>query len=293
MINKRTPSRIVFEVFNTLFMIGIAFIMLYPLLYVVFASLSDSNALIRHGGELLFKPLGFNLEAYKTTFRDPLILSGYANTIFIVVVGTVLNLVFSSMLAYVLTQTQLKLHKAITFFCMFTMYFSGGLVPFYLLVENLGLLNSIWSLILPSLISVYNVIILRTGFMSVPKSLTESAMIDGATPMTILVKIILPLSKASLAVIGLYYAVSHWNSWFNAAIFIRSDATKWPLQLVLRQILIMNDVNTSGVQMDQANNVAESIKYASIVVATLPILAIYPFIQKYFVRGVMIGAVKG
>lgn len=292
MLNKRTKLEIFFDAFCVCLMLALMFIMVYPLIYVVNASFSNSNALLRNGGKMLWMPLEFETSAYKMTFRNNLILSGYRNTIFIVVAGTLINLVMSALCAYPLSRKGPMLNSFLTKYIMITMYFSGGLVPSYILVKNLGMLDTYWSLLLPGAISTYNMIILRTGFQSIPDSLFESAYIDGAGHLTILAKIVLPLSKASMAVVGLYYAVTHWNSWFGASIYLQGDNSKWPLQLVLRQILIMNDV-TSEAGMDEGANVAESIKYATIVVATVPILCIYPFIQKYFTKGVMVGAVKG
>lgn len=275
-------------------MLFLMFIMLYPLIFIVNASFSDSNALLRHGAGALWKPLEPTISAYRMAFSNKLIVSGYLNTIFLVAFGTFVSIIMSSLCAYVLSRKNLMLNKLFTKIIMVTMFFGGGLIPTYILVKNLGMLNSYWSLILPAAISTYNMIILRTGFSSVPDSLTESALIDGAGHLRILFKIIMPLSKATLAVICLYYAVGQWNSWFPASIYIQRDTSKWPLQLVLRQILIMNDVGTNqDVAMDQQNSVAESIKYATIVIATLPVLCVYPFIQKYFTKGVMIGAVKG
>lgn len=294
MIARKTKSRIVFEIVNVMIMLFLMFIMIYPLIFIVNASFSDSNALLRHGAGALWKPLEPTLSAYRMAFSNKLIVSGYINTILLVVVGTFVSVMMSSLCAYVLSKKDLKLNKLFTKIIMVTMFFGGGLIPTYVLVKNLGMLNSYWSLILPGAISTYNMIILRTGFASVPESLTESALIDGAGHLRILFKIVMPLSKATLAVICLYYAVGQWNSWFPASIYIQRDTSKWPLQLVLRQILIMNDINTSQeVAMDQQNSVAESIKYATIVIATLPVLCVYPFVQKYFTKGVMIGAVKG
>lgn len=296
-MQSKTVSRRIFEVFNTAFMLLMVLIMLYPLLFVVNASFSDSDALLRHGNGLLLMPIEPSVNAYKMTLSNDLIISGYLNTIFVVVVGTFINIIISSMLAYPLSMKNMMIRKPLMKFVMVTMFFGGGLIPTYLVVRELKLVDSIWSLIIPSAINTYNMIILRTGFEGVPVSLRESALIDGAGHMRILFQIVFPLAKATIAVICLYYGVAHWNAWFEASIYLQRDNNKWPLQLVLRQILMMNDVNSmvaSGeTMMDQQNNVAESIKYATIVVATVPILCIYPFIQKYFTKGVMIGAVKG
>ena len=292
---RKTLSRRIFEVFNAAFMLFMIVITLYPILYVIFASFSDADELTRLGSKFLWRPLGFNVSAYKTTFKNPQIITGYANTIFLVTVGVVLSLIMTSLGAYFLSKKDLLLKKPITSYITFTMFFGGGLIPFYMAVKDIGLIGSLWSLIIPSVISTYNMIILRTGFESIPDSLVESALIDGAGHIHILYRIILPLSKASLAVIALYYGVGYWNSWFNASLFLEGNVDKWPLQLVLRQILIVNDTNsmTLGVDAQDIEKVGDSIKYAVIVVATVPILCVYPFLQKYFVKGVMVGAVKG
>lgn len=292
---KESKSRIAFEIFNTAFMIFMVIITLYPLLYVLFASFSDSAALTRLGGGILLHPLNFTTDAYMKAFKNPSIVSGYMNTLFILVFGVIISLALSSVGAYFLSRRDVFFLKPITILIMFTMWFSGGLIPFYLVVKEANLTGSLWSLIIPTAINTYNMIILRTAFASLPSSLEESAFIDGAGHFTILFKIMIPLSKASIAVIALYYGVGYWNGWFNASIFLQGNAEKWPLQLVLRQILIANDTAsmTQGVADGDKEMIGESIKYAVIVIATLPILCVYPFIQKYFVKGVMIGAVKG
>ncbi len=291
---KKSNSRIIFEVFNILFSLFMVAISVYPILYVLFASVSDSNALLRHGGMPLFKPLEFNLEAYKSAFRNPNIFIGYRNTVFIVFVGTFLSLFLSSIGAYFMSRKNVLWKGIISKFILFTMFFSGGLIPFYLTVKELHLTGTIWSLIIPVSISTYNLIILRTAFASIPESLTESARVDGAGHMTILFRIVLPLSKATLAVIALYYGVTYWNSWFHASIFLTGASDKWPLQLVLQQILIANSTAsmTGVVSIGDEQSIGESIKYAVIIIATVPILCIYPFLQRYFESGVMIGAVK-
>ncbi|MDR1536582.1 MAG: carbohydrate ABC transporter permease [Clostridiales bacterium] len=266
---------------------------LYPLAYVLFASFSVPSQLVRHTG-ILLHPLGFTLAAYKLVLANPFISSGYLNTIFIVVVGSGINITLTAMLAYVLSRKRLLWGPIIMGAVMFTMFFDGGMIPSFLLVKNLGLLDSLFSVILPSAINTMNLIILRTFFQSIPESLEESARIDGASDIVILTRIILPLSRAAIAVIVLYYAVSHWNSWFSASIYIRKR-TLFPLQLILREILITNS-NESMTVDSQASNIAELeviLRYAAIVVSTVPILLLYPFLQKYFVKGVMIGAVKG
>ena len=295
MKRKKTKLRYAFEIFNFLFMLGMIVVTLYPILYVVFASFSDSDALTRLGNRLLLKPVGFNTNAYAKALANPNILSGYLNTLFLVTVGLGVSMLLSILGAYFMSRKGVYLQKPIKMLIMCTMWFSGGLVPFYIVVRDAHLTNSLWSLILPTAISTYNMIILRTGFASIPESLIESARIDGAGHVLVLWRIVLPLAKATIAVVALYYGVSYWNAWFNASIFLKGSTDKWPLQLVLRQILIENDTASmmQGIGEGDKERIGEAIKYAIIIIATLPILCVYPFIQKYFVKGVMIGAVKG
>ncbi len=294
-MNKKTVSRRIFEAVNALIMIFLMIVTLYPLLYVLFASMSDANELLKNGGQLLYKPVGFTLAAYKMAFKDNSILIGYKNTLIIMAVGIPLSLYLTAVGAYFLSRKDVMWRNLMAKLIMFTMFFGGGIIPFYLTVKSMKMIDTLWALIIPTAINTYNMIILRTGFDSLPRSLEESAELDGAGHMTILVKIILPLSKASLAVIALYYGVATWNSWFNASIFLQKGSSRWPLQLVLRQILIENstDSMSQGTSLGDKERVAESIKYAVIIISTLPILCVYPFIQKYFTKGVMIGAVKG
>ncbi len=292
-MNKKSFSGVCFDIFNYLFMIALMFVCLYPFLYVVFASFSNSNMLMAHEG-LLWYPLNPNLQSYKAVIENPLILSGYRNTLFVLVFNVLISMILTMLGAYVLSRKEFALRNFATLYVMFTMFFSGGLIPLYLTVMQLGLENSLWSLIIPGAISVYNLIIMRTGFLSLPESLIESAKLDGASHTRILCSIVLPLSMPTIAVIILYYAVGCWNSWFNAMIYLR-DRAKFPLQLVLREILIQNDTDSMLTDLSRADSmsISETIQYAIIIVATVPVLAIYPFVQKYFVKGVMIGAVKG
>lgn len=292
---KKSKSRIAFEYINALFLIFMAFISLYPILYVIFASLSDSNALLRWGGKMLWRPIDFSVDAYYKALKNPSIFSGYKNTIFVLCFGLLSSMIMSSLGAFFMSRKNLRLGRFITLFILFTMWFNGGLIPFYLAVKDINLVGSRWALIVPNVINTYNMIILRTSFSSVPEELSESAYIDGASHFVILTRIILPLSKATLAVVSMYYAFTYWNAWFGASIFLQGETDKWPLQLVLRQILIVNDTGSMTIGIGEANkeSIGESIKYAVIVIATVPILCIYPFVQKHFVSGVMIGAVKG
>ncbi len=292
-IYKKTVGEHVFDNFNRIFMIFMMIITLYPFMYVVFASFSVPQEFLAHTGVLL-KPLGFSTSSYTSVIRNPNILTGYANTLFVVFVGTACNVFITSLGAYVLSRKNLMWSGALMFLCVLTMYISGGLIPGYLVVQGLNLINSRWALVLPGLISTYNLIVMRTAFLGIPESLEESARIEGAGDYTILFKIIIPLSIPTMAVIALFYGVSHWNSWFNAMIYL-PDKTKHPLQLVLRDILI--NAQTSEMTVDDAFSdryaASQTVKYATIVVATVPILFLYPFLQKYFVKGVMVGAIKG
>lgn len=290
---KKTKGEKIFQVVNAILMVILIIITLYPILYVAFASLSKPSELIQHQG-ILWKPLGFSIEAYKMVFKNPMIAIGYQNTLFYVVVGTAFNILLSCLGAYILSRKGLYIKKFLTVFIIFTMYFGGGLIPFYLLVKKLGLTNTRWALIIPRAINTWNLIVMRTAFASVPDSLEESARIDGAEDFSILFKIILPLVMPTIAVMVLFYAVAHWNGWFDAMVFLRKREL-YPVQLILREILISNDTssmmfNVSGVDKEP---VGETIKYATIIITTLPILFIYPFLQKYFVKGIMVGAVKG
>ncbi|MHA7582860.1 carbohydrate ABC transporter permease [Paenibacillus vandeheii] len=282
-----------FRVCNTLFLSALMIVTMYPILYVAFASFSEPALMMEHKG-ILWKPLGFSLETYGAVFSNPMILLGYRNTLFIVIVGVALNLLLTSFAAYALSRKTLQYRKQLTLFIVFTMFFSGGLIPFYLLVRGLGITDTLWALILPTAISAFNLIIMRTSFEAVPDALEESAKIDGANDFSILFRIFLPLCKPVLAVVGLYYGVSHWNSWFNAMIFLQ-DRSLYPLQLILREILIIGEANSmaEGASQDEIIILGETLKYATIMVATLPIFLVYPFLQKYFVKGALIGAIKG
>jgi len=290
---KKSAGDHIFDTLNTIFMISLMLISLYPFIYVIFASISQPMEFLAYQG-IMWKPLGFTLEAYKLVLQNPDIASGYMNTIFIVGVGTVLNVIFTALFAYVLSRKGLYWRNTMMFLVVFTMFFSGGLIPGYLLVKGIGLYGSRWAIIIPSLIGTWNLIIMRTSFMSIPDSMEESAKIDGAGEITILFKIILPLSLPMMAVMVLFYGVGHWNSWFGAMLYLK-DKSKFPLQLILRQILIQSQTDSMTTETMSAERMAISniVKYATVMVATLPILMLYPFLQKYFVKGVMIGAIKG
>ncbi len=284
----------IFTVFNYIFLTLVALICLYPFYYAVIASISDPDELMRHAG-LLLRPLGnITFDGYRMVFRNQQILSGFKNTLFILFAGLLLNLVMTVMGAYVLSLRGLMLRKPLTILVIVTMYFSGGLVPTYLNIRGLHMLDSLWSLIIPNAITTSNLIIMRSAFMSVPESLSEAARIDGADHTQILMQVMLPLVKATLVVMVLYYGVAHWNSWFSASLYLQTPS-KFPLQLVLRNILVESQTTDmmQDVGADHTPQVRMLIKYSLIVVSSVPILVVYPFLQRFFKKGVMIGAVKG
>lgn len=283
-----------FSISNTVFMVLLIIVTAYPLYYVLIASFSDPAGLSLNPGVLLLPIEPFTLSAYKMVLSNPLITSGFRNTLFILVVGVAINLILTVMTAYVLSLKDLMLNNQITFFIIFTMYFSGGMIPAFLNIRDLGMLDSLWSLIIPGAINTTNLIIMKTAFQTIPDSLIESARIDGASHTKILVRIMVPLSIPTIAVMVLYYGVGHWNSWFSASIYLQSS-NKFPLQLVMRNILNATQVSSmlGGTDTDEMARLVELIKYALIVISTFPILVLYPFLQKYFVKGMMIGAIKG
>ena len=295
MNSKRSPSRIIFLVFLYLFLGLMALVFILPVWHVIMASFSEAKVLATHTG-LVGVPLGEpTLGGYKIVLSSPNILTGYANTAFYVIVGTTISIVMTIIGAYCLSRKSFQYRNRFMLIISFTMLFNGGMVPTYMVVRNLGLYNSRWAVIIPSAISVFNLIIMRTGFMEVPASLEESAKLDGASEWTIMFRIIVPLSKATIAVILFYYAVGIWNSWFPAMIYLK-DREKFPLQLILREILLLNDTSVMTSSADAVKNAQlerKLVKYCTIVVSTVPIMCFYPFIQKYFTKGVMIGAVKG
>lgn len=263
---------------------------LYPMWHVVMASFSDPIELMRHTG-VIWKPLGISLEGYRVVMQNPNIPVSYLNTIFYVFLGTSINMFLTTLGAYALSRKGFMFKKTLTLLIVFTMYFNAGLVPNFLLVKGLGLYNTVWALVLPGAVSTWNLIVMKTSFQAVPVSLEESARLDGANDFTILFRIFLPLSKATVAVMILFYAVAHWSSWFNAMIYLR-DRSKFPLQLIMREILIANSTSGNTLMDTDAMFLQEVVKYATIVVSTVPILFIYPFAQKYFMAGVMMGSVK-
>ena len=290
---KRSAADHIVDTILVIFMILLGIVMLYPMWYELVVSISDATKLIKHRGIQLW-PLGFDTIAYRLVFKYPQLLEGYKNTLIILVLGLVVNIVLTSLGAYCLTRTSCKFHRFMTLFVLVTMYFSGGLIPLYLTVRGVGLYNTIWAVIIPTALSTYNMIILRSAFSSIPESLVESVFIDGGGHWTVLFKIFIPLSLPAMAVQILYYGVGHWNSWFNAFIYI-PDVHKQPVQLVLRKLLISGsniDMGAETANIPNYEMMAKSMKAAMVIVTTVPILAIYPLLQRYFVGGMMIGSLK-
>lgn len=288
---KDGKGRICFIISNYCFLTIIALVTLYPVIYVLAASLSG-NDYVTQGLVTVF-PRGFTLQAYKRVLSYPMVGIGYLNTIYYTLLGTVISLILTAFGAYPLSRSKFRGRKFLTGIVVFAMLFNGGIIPTFLVVKGVGLYNTIWSMVLPSAVWTFNLIIMRTFFEQIPMELEESAELDGCNPMQVLFKIYLPLSIPGLITVGLFYAVSQWNSFFPALIYLR-DSKLMPLQIIIRDIVIQNQ--TDNMMMDlttSQDQVSESIKYAVIMIATLPMMILYPFIQKFFVKGAMIGAVKG
>lgn len=291
MKRKKAMEDIVLDTIIYLVLILITLVTLYPLWYVLAASFSTGTELASHTGLFLW-PDNASFDAYKLVFQDRLIMSGLENTLIILAVSLPINITMTLLCGYFMACNGMMWKKYINAIILTTMFFSGGIIPAFLNIKSLGLYNNLWSLILPSALSVYNAIICKTAIEAIPESLKESAYIDGANDFQIIFKIIMPLIKPTLAVILLYYGVSHWNAWFNASIYIK-DNSKLPVQNIIRAILLENQQTMANSSGDRFNAYADTIKYAAIVITTVPILCVYPFLQKHFTKGVMIGAVKG
>lgn len=294
---KKSYSDKIFDIVNVVIMCILIVIFVWPLWFVVIASLSNPNEVWL--GNVVMFPKGFTTMAYEEVAKYSDIWLGYRNSLFYTIVGTLINLIMTICAAYPLARKDFMPRNVLMFLFMVTMYFSGGLIPTYLVVNKLGLTNTPWAMIIPGAVSMYNIIITRTYFInSIPASLQEAAELDGANTFQLLVKVVIPLSKPIIAVIGLYYAVGHWNDFYTALIYINNKELL-PLQSFLRDLLMSNKMSMSNLQgLDAATieakmQLSQTLKYSSIVVATVPVLCIYPFIQKYFVKGIMIGSVKG
>ena len=285
----------IFQMLNVILMLFLIVITLYPLIYVILASFSDGAALLAHEGFILKIVGKANVTGYRIILHNKNVTRGLLNSFGYVFFGTLLNLLLTSTLAYALSRKHFHIRRFVMKAITITMFFSGGIIPLFLVIKMLNLYDSPLAVILPGAISAYNVIIMRTFFDGIPASLEESAQLDGANDFIIYSRVIMPMSGAVIAVIALYYAVGHWNAWFNAMVFLRTRKY-FPLQLFLREILIENTMDQKSeyaMDFEQRTNLEDLIKYATIVVSTVPILIVYPFVQRYFVKGVMVGAVKG
>ena len=283
-----SPSRRAFLIINTIVLILISAVMLYPAIYVIAASFSEETAILK--GDVFLYPVRVHVKAYQKVFQYPMLWESYRNTLIYTTLGTAINLTLTVFGAWALSQRKMVGRRFLTLMCTFTMFFGGGMIPTFLVVKELGLLNTIWGILLPSAVSTYNMILMRTFFRQIPQSLVEAAELDGCRDFGVLFKIVLPLSLASLMTIGMFYAVGHWNSYFPAVMYLTTNKSLNPLQIILRQVVLLNEIveNSSSTE----NVMAEGIKYATIVVAMLPMLCVYPFVQRYFVKGVRVGSVK-
>lgn len=290
----RKPTELIADVIIIIAMLALMFITVYPLLYTLFASFSDAKSLLKVEGPLWGPLQPYTLRGYELTFQNAKLGMSVLNTLFYVIVGTFMGLIITGMAAFVLSRKNFMLKNIIMKLIMFTMFFSGGIIPLFFVVRNIGIYDTRWAFLLPWAMSAYNMIIMRTFFLGIPESLEESATLDGATDLQIFFRIYVPLSTAVIAVIAMYYGVAWWNSWYQSLVF-QPTSTLWPLQMILREVLITNtkSATTDVTSMAEESYTRELVKYCTVVVSTVPILVIYPFLQRYFVKGVMIGAVKG
>jgi putative aldouronate transport system permease protein len=279
-----------FDILNIFLLLCLVIVTLYPFLFMLNVSLSDKAFVIRN--EVAFWPKGFTVDNYISVLSDKKILIGYKNTTIYTVLGTIMSIIITAMGAYGLSKKGLLLGKSMNFAVIFTMLFHGGMIPTFLVIKEYGLMNSVWAMVLPGLVATWNLIIMRTFFQGIPKELEESGKMDGLNDIGVFMRIIMPLSSPVLATISLFYAVALWNNFYFALLYLR-DQNLYPLQVILRAIVIEGQIE-SGMGSNQTDSISDdSLKFATIIVATLPILMFYPFIQKHFVKGVMIGSVKG
>lgn len=280
------------QVVNYIFLVMLAFICLYPFLNVIAYSLSGYNAVL--SGEVTFYPIDFTLSAYQQILGKTQIWNSMRTTVLVTLMGTALSLILTIFASYALSRNDLPGRKFLTGMILFTMYFGGGMIPTFLVVKGVGLYDTLGALFIPQAVNVFNFIVMRTFFRNLPESLEEAARIDGASYMQVLVKIVLPLSLPIIATIGLFYAVGYWNTYFDALLYIQ-DPNKYTLQLRLRSLLFGEELNNSGVNLEGLGTqvMTQSLKMATVAVSTIPILIVYPWLQKYFVKGVMVGSVKG
>lgn len=297
MNKKLTNGDRIFNTVNTLAILLLTILILYPLLFVVNASLSNPQEIFN--SPFLFWPKGFTVAGYQRVFENKDIWTGFKNAAIYTVLGTFINVAMTTLVAYPLSRKSFSGRKIITFLFTFTMFFSGGLIPTYLINQGLGIVDTLWVMILPGSISVYNMIIMKTYFQqNIPDELVESAFIDGATDVQLLFRVVLPLSMPILAVMMMYYGVGRWNSYFDAMIYLY-DRELFPLQLILREILIQSQMGETANQQivnsaqSEVNLIKQSIKYGVVIISTVPVLLFYPIVSKYFEKGIMVGAIKG
>jgi putative aldouronate transport system permease protein len=297
---KDTRADKIFLIFVYVFLAISLLIVLYPLIYIISASISNPHLV--NSGEMWLLPKGITFEGYRTLLGNSSIWRGYLNTIYYTVLGTSINLLVTLPCAYALSREDFYGRRAFTNFMLVTMFLSGGLIPSYLLIRSLGMLNTVWALVIPGAVSVYNVVVTRTFFQStIPREMEEAAIVDGCSDFRLFMQIVLPLSTPIIAVMALFYGVGHWNSFFSALIYL-SDRSMYPLQMILREILILQDMSSNtvnNVTSEMANmlyskqQLAQVIKYGVMIVSSLPVIIVYPFLQKYFVKGMMVGSIKG
>jgi putative aldouronate transport system permease protein len=288
---KKKPLSL-FTVVNVIVLLGVAAVTIYPFLYMLSVSLSEDVYVLR--GDITFYPKGWNLGVYEMVLSDPKIIRAYLNTFIYVTLGTGIALLVTSMGAYALAKPSMLFHRGFTLLIIFTMFFSGGMIPTFLIVKSMGLLNTVWAMVLPGAVNTFNLLVMRTFFQNIPPELEESGRIDGLNDFGIFIRIVIPLSQAAFATIGLYYGVALWNNFMLPLLYLNDDKL-FPLQVLLRNIVLAssNAYNQSATIGGDSAIVDESLKYTVIMVATLPILLVYPFLQKYFVKGALIGALKG
>lgn len=297
---KDTRADKIFLIFVYVFLAISLLIVLYPLIYIISASISNPHLV--NSGEMWLLPKGITFEGYRTLLGNSSIWRGYLNTIYYTVLGTSINLLVTLPCAYALSREDFYGRRVFTNFMLVTMFLSGGLIPSYLLIRSLGMLNTVWALVIPGAVSVYNVVVTRTFFQStIPREMEEAAIVDGCSDFRLFMQIVLPLSTPIIAVMALFYGVGHWNSFFSALIYL-SDRSMYPLQMILREILILQDMSSNtvnNVTSEMANmlyskqQLAQVIKYGVMIVSSLPVIIVYPFLQKYFVKGMMVGSIKG
>lgn len=299
MVKDNSLSSKILDIIIYISLILLVIITLYPVVYVLSVSLSSAEAY--ESGKVILYPIDVNLDAYKFVFNEGRVPKSFVNSVLYTVIYTAGALMLTTSMAYPLSRSKERVpfHGLITKLVVVSMFFSAGMIPNYILVKNLGLMNSMWALILPAIITTYNLVVMRSFFEGIPIDLEEAAFIDGANEVVIFFKIMLPLSKAALATVGLFYGVYMWNSWFSAMLYLK-DESKYPLQLIIRELIMQNQLaaelaaqgDTSMMDSTGATN-TETVRYATLFVSIVPMLAVYPFIQKYFVKGVMVGSVKG